>query len=135
MRGNATFECPKTMSRKLPIAQKLRCSPMNKRVKANWTRGNGQSPILHVLRSRVAPSSQPLGCRRPRKWVRTNQFVCCASVALLLRLCCGSDLDFVSYLPRCCGCCGSGGGREGVIAIELRISSKIRMYNVNTFVH
>src|SRR6267154_2900214 len=28
----------------------------------------------------------------------------------LLRLCCGSDLVFISYLPACCGCCGSRGG-------------------------
>ena len=34
-------------------------------------------------------------------------------VALLLRLCCGSDLNSVSYLPICCGCCGSGGGKGG----------------------
>jgi len=34
-------------------------------------------------------------------------------VAPLLRLCCGSDLNFVSYLPICCGCCG---GEEGVKA-------------------
>jgi hypothetical protein len=39
-------------------------------------------------------------------------------VAPLLRLCCGSDLNFVSYLPRCCGCCGSGGGKGGCAHIH-----------------
>jgi hypothetical protein len=39
---------------------------------------------------------------------------CGGSVAPLLRLCCGSDLNFISYLPRCCGCCGSRGGEAGV---------------------
>jgi hypothetical protein len=28
----------------------------------------------------------------------------------MLRLCCGSDLNSVSYLSICCGCCGSRGG-------------------------
>ena len=35
-------------------------------------------------------------------------------VALLLRLCCGSDLNSDSYLPIYCGRCGSGGGVRGV---------------------
>ena len=35
-------------------------------------------------------------------------------VAVLLRLCCGSDLNSDSYLPICCGCCGSRGGLDGV---------------------
>jgi hypothetical protein len=36
-----------------------------------------------------------------------------ATLPPLLRLCCGSDLNFAPYLPSCCGCCGSGRGIEG----------------------
>jgi hypothetical protein len=39
--------------------------------------------------------------------------LCCGFVAALLRLCCGSDLNFEPYLPTCCGCCGSRGVKGG----------------------
>lgn len=41
---------------------------------------------------------------------RVTLLACLPSVAALLRLCCASDLNFVSYLQGCCGCCGPKGG-------------------------
>src|SRR4029077_16187686 len=76
-------------------------------------------PVSHFLRRKVeeyAPGSRrreeantTWRCNALKIQPREQPDVA-PPVAPLLRLCCGSDLNFVSYLPSCCGCCGSRGG-------------------------
>src|ERR1051325_6757464 len=107
------------MSGKLPSARRQSAPKATLNLRLQQSRNIPKVSLNFLKLSKTSQREAPV-TRRPAISPSTINFPLstCPNVAPpvvpLLRLCCGSDLNFVSYLPRCCGCCGSRrGSRRG----------------------